>query len=176
MEEIWKDIEGYEGLYQVSNLGNVRSLNYRRHGYVRCLTTKCNNRGRLWVELKNGGVKKPEQIHRLVGRAFVPNPNGFPLINHKDENPQNNRADNLEWCTASYNTQYSCDRHPERHRRAFMYGDSKIVQVSKSGEVIHIWDGTPDLIRNTKWRTSNIISCCFGERKTAYGFEWRFAT
>ena len=184
MEEIWKDIVGYEGLYQVSNLGNVRSLNYGGRGYVRCLTPKCSTRGRLWVELKKAGTKRPMQIHRLVGIAFIPNPHNLPQINHKDENPKNNQADNLEWCTAAYNVKYSVDRHPERYKRgggcghghgAWKYGEIPIVQFSKSGEAVRTWNGTPELIENTEWRMSHIISCCLGERKTAYGFKWRFA-
>ena len=183
MEEIWKDIDGYEGLYQVSSLGNVRSLNYGGRGYTGLLTPKCNNRGRLWVELKNGGIKKTAQIHRLVGATFIPNPGKLPQINHKDENPKNNVVENLEWCTASYNTRYSVDRHPERYKRggghghrAWKHGDVKIVQLSESGEVVRIWAGTPEIIKNTKWRTSSITSCCFGKRKTAYGFKWQFAS
>ena len=100
MEEIWKDIDGYEGLYQISNLGNVKSLNYRNQGIERILTPKCNNAGRLWVELARNGDRKPMLIHRLVAMAFIPNPNGYPQVNHMDENPKNNRVDNLEWCTA----------------------------------------------------------------------------
>lgn len=175
MEEIWKDIDGYEGLYQVSNLGNVRSLNYRGHGYIRCLVPKCNNRGRLWVELKRNGAKKPMQIHRLVATAFLPNPKNLPLVNHRDENPKNNTALNLEWCTASYNAKYSWNLHPERYKRTFKYGETKIEQLSSLGEVVRVWNGTLELIAETKWRTSSIVSCCFGERKTAYGFKWRFA-
>ena len=84
MKEIWKDIEGYEGRYQISNLGNVMSLNYGNHGYPRQLTPKCNNSGRLWVELIVDGERKPFLIHRLVAMAFIPNPEGYPQVNHKD--------------------------------------------------------------------------------------------
>ena len=113
MEEIWKDIDGFEGLYQVSNFGNVMSLNYGNRGYAKKLTPKCNNSGRLWVELLKGGKRKCMLVHRLVALAFIPNPNNFPQINHKDENPKNNFAFNLEWCTQSYNNNYSIERHPE---------------------------------------------------------------
>ena len=135
------------------------------------------------MELKNGGNKKVALIHRLVGLAFIPNPHELPQINHKDENPKNNAVENLEWCTASYNVRYSMERHPERYkgggghkRKAWKYGDTKIHQISKSGEVVRTWHGTPELIKNTDWRISHIISCCFGERKTAYGFKWQFAS
>lgn len=113
MEEIWKDIDGFEGLYQVSNFGNVMSLNYGNRGYAKKLTPKFNNSGRLWVELLKGGKRKCMLVHRLVALAFIPNPNNFPQINHKDENPKNNFAFNLEWCTQSYNNHYSIERHPE---------------------------------------------------------------
>ena len=122
-------------------------------------------------------------IHRLVATAFLPNPENHPIVNHKDEDPKNNKVDNLEWCTASYNAIYSMVLHPERYRGkaghghgAWKYGEVKIVQLSKLGEKIRVWNGTPELIENTNWRTSSIISCCRGERKTAYGFKWRFAS
>ena len=78
--EVWKDIDGYEGRYQVSNLGNVKSLNYRRQGVSKLLTPKRNNSGRLWVELFNEDGKRQFLIHRLVGAAFVPNPDGYDQI------------------------------------------------------------------------------------------------
>ena len=114
MEEIWKDIEGYEGFYKISSFGNVLSLNYANHGYPKKLVPKVNNHGRLWVELVKCGKKKPFLIHRLVGMAFIPNPDNLPQINHKDENPKNNCVENLEWCDQRYNNLYSMLRHPER--------------------------------------------------------------
>lgn len=94
VEEIWKDIEGYEGLYQVSNLGNVRSLNYNRQGRVKNLSSRLGGRGYYVVGLCSNGKPKTTPIHRIVAMAFVQNPEGFPCVNHKDENPRNNRADN----------------------------------------------------------------------------------
>lgn len=98
MEE-WKDITGYEGLYQVSNLGRVR-----RSGKI--LKGGYNNKGYHTINLCKNGISKSFFVHRLVAIAFIPNPNNFPIVNHKDENPKNNCVDNLEWCTKSYNATY----------------------------------------------------------------------
>ena len=105
MKEIWKDIPEYEGLYQVSNLGNVRSLNYNRTGEIKLLK-QGNVNGYKVVILYKDGKKKNYLVHRLVAIAFLPNPNNLPIINHKDENPSNNNVNNLEWCTQAYNTNY----------------------------------------------------------------------
>ena len=100
MDEIWKDIKGYEGLYQVSNLGRVRNIKYRRllkYGYVGEY-----NRVTLYSD------SKPDyrMVHRLVAESFIDNPNNYPIVNHKDENKSNNVVSNLEWCTMAYNLNY----------------------------------------------------------------------
>lgn len=109
-EEIWKDIEGYEGLYQVSNLGRVRSFDrIDRLGRLRpgvILRPLMNTYGYIQVSFCKEGKEKKLQVHRLVAQAFIPNPEGLPQINHKDENPKNNRVDNLEWCDGKYNCNY----------------------------------------------------------------------
>lgn len=102
MKEIWKDIPGFEKRYMVSNMGRVYSLLVKR-----VLKTCVSNRGYELVCLKNkDGKRKQYTIHRIVAQVFVSNPNNYPIINHKDENKLNNRADNLEWCTYSYNNSY----------------------------------------------------------------------
>ena len=116
MEEIWKDIKGYEGFYQVSNLGNVRSLKYRNQKLVKNLTQRTSNKGYKIVGLTEKGKTNFALVHRLVAMAFIENPNDYPIVNHKDENPLNNQVDNLEWCNYSYNRIYSMDMHPERRK------------------------------------------------------------
>ena len=116
MEEVWKDIKGYEGRYQISNLGNVKSLKYRNQNLVKKLTQRTSNKGYKVVGLTDKGKTNFVLVHRLVAMAFVDNPNDYPIVNHKDENPLNNQADNLEWCTYSYNRIYSMDMHPERRK------------------------------------------------------------
>lgn len=183
MEEVWKNIEGYEGRYQVSNLGNVLSLNYRNHGYAKQLTPKCNNNGRLWVELFADKKRKPFLIHRLVAAAFIPNLEGHPQINHKDENPKNNRVENLEWCTQEYNIQYYLDRHPAEKRKprtsTNKYGvrlTLTIEQMTLTGEVVRRWDNSRQVAKELGWSDWSISECCRGKRKTAHGYIWRYAS
>lgn len=187
MQEIWKNIDGYEGKYQISNLGNVKSLNYGGRGYARNLVPKINNSGRLWVELMKDGKKRQFLIHRLVGMAFIPNPDNLPQINHKDENPKNNRVDNLEWCTNLYNFHYSFDRHPERHRKR-QYNptgkkkvhhnriDVNVWQIDKAGNKIKLWNDVSTIARELGVHQWSVTQCCNGVRKTAGGFKWQFAT
>ena len=101
MMEEWKEIPGYEGLYEVSNMGNVR--NVRRNKLLRL--PKTNNRY-IRVVLSKNGIKTGFQVHRLIAQAFLPNPDNLPQVNHKDEDKTNNNVDNLEWCTAKYNTNF----------------------------------------------------------------------
>ena len=101
--EIWRDIEGYEGLYQVSNLGRVRSLNYKRTGKVQNMKLGTYPNGYKMVDLKKNNKRKAHLVHRLVAKAFIPNPNQLCEVNHKDEDKANNTVDNLEWCSHIYN-------------------------------------------------------------------------
>lgn len=174
MEEIWKDIDGYEGLYQVSNLGNVRSLNWRKRGIARNLYLKKQNRGYLHVELAKDGKRKAFTVHRLVANAFLENPNGHPIINHKDENKQNNNVENLEWCSISYNVRYSMEK-----RQTAKYGrrlDLKIDQFDKDGNFLKRWPNSRAIHVETKMSDWSISECCRGNRKTAHGFIWRYTS
>ena len=112
-KEIWRDVVGYEGLYKVSNFGRIKSL--PRNGtvkYERLLRQKVSNKGYCTVALSKHNKTKYKSVHRLVAEAFLDNPKGLPLINHKDENKLNNYVDNLEWCDAHYNMTYGV--HAER--------------------------------------------------------------
>lgn len=101
MNEIWKDIEGYEGLYQISNLGKIKSLTKN------CILKPSNCRKYKGVNLYKNGITKTKSIHRLVAIAFIPNPNNYPCVNHIDCNKENNNADNLEWCTYKQNNNHN---------------------------------------------------------------------
>lgn len=182
MEEIWKDIEEFEGRYQVSNLGNIKSLNYANRGYVQNLVPKENNRGYLWVELRKDGKGKPILIHRLVAEAFIENENNYPIINHKDENPLNNTVDNLEWCDNSYNVVYSLKRKGKySHKRYISKGKNRklkgkhIIQKTKDGEFVKEWESLGEINRSTTMSRWSITECCTGNRKTAHGYKWEFA-
>lgn len=181
MEEIWKDVVGSNGLYMVSNYGNVKSLHYRGGNHEKILTPKKNNSGRLWVEITIKGKKKEMLIHRLVAYAFLENPNGYTEINHIDENPLNNHVDNLEWCNHKYNVKCFCDNHPDhsKNRRSTEKYKKRlsipVMQLTANGEVIRIWKNSREVQLETNMSDWSISECCRGKRKTAYGYIWRYA-
>lgn len=121
MDEVWRDIKDYEGLYQVSNLGDVRSLNYNQTGEIKVLK-QGNAKGYKRVGLFKNGKTKQYSVHRLVALAFISNPDDLPMVNHKDEDKTNNNVNNLEWCTHEYNMSYGTrnerisKKHKGKHR------------------------------------------------------------
>lgn len=110
MKEIWRDIKGYEGLYKVSNYGRIKSLERKdclgRSKKEKILKLSEDKDGYLLITLHKNKKVKTFKVHRLVAETFVPNPNNYPIINHKDENKINNHVSNLEWCTVKYNNNY----------------------------------------------------------------------
>ena len=133
MNEVWKDIDGYDGKYQVSNLGNVRSTRFYGHERIRVLKPQRNGKGYLKVGLVDCyGKTRQRAIHRLVAETFIPNPDNLEMVNHKDEDGTNNTVENLEWCTRSYNQLYSLEKHPERNK---VFGNNFI----KDGESTSAW-------------------------------------
>lgn len=128
MQEVWKDITGYEGLYQVSNLGNIKSVGIYHNDYKgnvsylkRDRTVKSTlDRGYLKLQLNKSGKRKTKYIHQLVAETFIANPNNYKEINHKDSNPKNNCVENLEWCDRKYNINYMVKHQKEikeRHKK-----------------------------------------------------------
>ena len=166
MKEIWRNIEGFEN-YQVSNLGNVKSLNYKNSGKEKLMKPMDNGWGYLFVELRKNGEGKVKTIHRLVAEAFIPNPDNLPCINHKDENKTNNRVDNLEFCTYEYNTNYGTSNE----RRA-----KKLAKPVICIETGIFFSSAMEAERQTEISNGNIKSCCKGKRKTASGYHWKYAT
>ena len=127
-DEVWKDILGYEGVYQVSNHGRIRSLDRyvgRRFFPGKIFSLNPNRYGYVRVDLRYRGKSKSSAVHRLVAEAFLDNPNGLPQINHKDENKSNNHVDNLEWCTAEYNINYGHRTEKMSHGNHF---NAKVTQ------------------------------------------------
>ena len=185
MSKTWKEIKGYEGRYLISDSGDVMSLNYRGTKLAKLLTWKMNNKGYAWVELRKNGIKDQRLIHRLVAETFIENPNGFKLINHKDENRLNNDVSNLEWCDHSYNVRYSLERHPERrvyHGHGKYDGIRKgkhtslaVIQLDKDGSVVQEWENARTVFIETGMSDWSIAEVCRGNRHTAYGYLWRYA-
>ena len=107
IEEVWKDVVGFEGIYQVSNTGIVRRIYPNKTKTLKqCKAGGRTNKEYLYVNMSANGKYRSSSVHRLVAEAFIPNPKGLPQVNHKDEDKFNNCADNLEWCDASYNNRY----------------------------------------------------------------------
>lgn len=164
--EIWKPILGYEGLYEVSNYGNIRSCGLLRKRMTRWGTmstyyrkphmmavSKCSN-GYLFVTLsKENKTKEMKLVHRLVDEAFLPNPNNLPCVNHKDESRTNDHVDNLEWCDFSYNQRYGShsEKNVESSRRGRKdkWRPKYILQYSLDHKLIAVYPSLSDACRQT---------------------------
>ena len=166
MMEIWHDIENYEGLYQISNKGRVKSL---YNGSERILRPVIDRYGYYKIMLYNDSVRKIFSIHRLVAQAFIPNLYNKPQVNHLDENKKNNSVDNLEWATAKENSNYG-----SRNEKVADSRSKPILQYSKSGDFIREWKSAAEVERVLGINNSDIIQCCKGRRKSAGGYIWRY--
>lgn len=177
MREIWKDIPNYEGLYQVSNLGRVKSLPrtvIRTHNGTgdlllksRILSPSTYPKGYKKVTLRKNNKSKYFFVHRLVAEVFIPNPNNYPHVNHKDENPSNNDFRNLEWCTNDYNMSYGTLGY-----RISKAKSKSVFQYDLKGNFINFFDSTQKACDETGISRSGIQNCCNGISKSAGGFLW----
>ena len=184
MNEQWKDVGiidcvDYTGLYQVSNYGLVKSLNYGRTGREEILTPGMTTDGYLHVCLSKDRKKKWPRINRLVAIEFnLPIPEELkhlPLeklqVNHKDEDKTNNCVWNLEWCDANYN-----DNYGTRNKRIADANSKKVLQLDKDTlEVIREWPSLAEVYKQLGYAQQNISACCLGKLKSAYGFKWKYA-
>lgn len=173
--EIWKDIKEYEGLYQVSNFGRVKSLNYNRTQNEKILKPGNDCLGYYRVSLSKCGKAKTKAIHRLVAETFIDNPNRYNYINHIDCNKTNNNVENLEWCTQKHNVQEARRYNLREYTKGKDNANSKkLGQYDLKGNLKKIWDCTMDIQRQLGFKNCNISLNCQGKRKTAYGFKWRY--
>lgn len=189
MEEIWKPVVGYEGLYEVSNMGRVRSLD-RTKEVIRgntkmvvpfkgkILTQRPRRNGYLVVQLFGRGGHKTRNmrgmsVHRLVAEAFIPNPNNLPEVNHKDENKANNCVENLEWISHKDNTNYG-HAQEKRVRRGSDNPQSKVVAMyTRTGVLVKIFGSMGEARRNG-YSPGNIHKCITGKYSHAYGYVWKY--
>lgn len=184
----WKDIVGYEGLYQVSDDGRVRSLSRLKIcGFTgkkqtvqkgRILKQGYTNDGYAFVNLVKEGKSKPHYIHRLVAQAFIPNPLNLPYVNHKDENPDNNAVWNLEWCTPKYNANYGTAKErivkTKRANNPSMY-NTPVTNIT-TGEQFNSISEACDFygFDNCGSKRDAIKRCCEGECATVGGYNWKY--
>lgn len=192
--EQWRNIEGYEGLYQVSDEGRVKSL-HREIVYKdgrkkvieeRILHNILSDLGYYHVMLSKDGSPKRYKVHRLVAKAFIPNPNNLPIINHKDENPKNNLVENLEWCDQNYNVHYGT--MIERGRKKQLNREDKSKPLDKidmtTGEILESFKSASEVERNNpQFKTSSVSRCCRGGQylngkwqtiSDYKGFMWKY--
>lgn len=191
IKEIWRAVPGYEGLYEVSSLGRVKSLPrgkqwpYRQtHNNIRVLRLKAN--GYLFVNLSKNNEVKWIAVHRLVAMAFLPNPLGLPCVNHKDENKLNNCVENLEWCTYRYNANYGTARERQKTSRANNPNDyiarkrvgemnSKSVrQLTPDGILITTYKSLTEASEQSGVHITTIVRQCKGQSKKVRKFRFEY--
>lgn len=193
--EIWRPIKGYEGLYEVSNYGNVRGVDRYARGklgslrFVKGVMRKKQetHKGYFKVMLRNGEKYESKQVHRLVAEAFIPNPRNLPQVNHKDTDKKNNKVENLEWITNYGNIQHAilngCYKpHNEKQKQAVMKNLHKgqearkkeVARLNEEGKIMAIYKSITEASRRTRIDTSKISLCCKGKRKHAGGYRWKY--
>ena len=177
--EIWKPIKNYEGLYEVSNLGRIKSLSRiirantcgKRIIPERILSNSINGSGYCIVVLCKNGKHKSLSVHRIVAETFIENPKKFNEVNHKDENKQNNNVENLEWCNQKYNANYGTG--VERCRKKKF---KRIVMIDlNTSSILKTFESALQAESITGISRKNISNVCLKIRKSAGGYYWRFA-
>lgn len=187
MEEVWKEIKGYEGLFAISNKGQIKSLARRvsnHTGYInkpdRIMKCQLNRKGYTIVRLQDKQKnKKTFPVHRLVAKAFIPNIENKPQVNHIDGNKNNNNVENLEWCSNSENQLHAYKNGLNHHSETSGRPKRKVNQIDlQTGKVIKTFNSISEATyAMCKKKSSNIGSCCRHEygMKTCFGYKWEFA-
>ena len=173
MSEEWRDVVGYEGGYQVSSMGRVKSLERKdRFGRIvkeRTLKPGVKGSGYLFVKLCAGGKTRMFYVHRLVCQSFHENPGNKPQVNHINEDKTDNRACNLEWCTRIENCNHGTAKERSAKKRS-----KPIGQFSLDGKPIKVWQSTMEAERQTGFSHEYICQSANGKYKQAYGFIWKY--
>lgn len=169
--EIWKDIVGYEGLYQVSSYGKIKSILKNKLIYQ-----EVGNVGYKVVALYKNNKRKKVTVHRIVAKAFIPNLKNLPQVNHIDGNKLNNCVENLEWCDNRYN-QIHANKLGLNSKRNFItsyLNGKKVLQYDLNGKFIKEWKSIKEASRILKIDNSCISKCCYHKRNKCGGYIWRF--
>lgn len=172
MEEVWKPIPGYNGRYEISSFGRVKSFAQdRKNGKIK--TGNLTFKGYLSITLRApGGLPKTYPVHRLVAKAFIPNPDNLPQVNHKDENKTNNKVENLEWCTNEYNVNYGTKNlRTALANRCCETTSRKVYSIDDEGQ-IEYFDSIGEAARQTGLCHPNIINTLKGRRNRCGNRQW----
>lgn len=179
--EIWKNIEGYEELYQISNLGRIKSVDrIVKHNKGKGIRRIKGRIIKSWPDKLNyqhiilckDGKTKKYLIHRLVAQTFIPNPENKPYIDHINCNPSDNRVENLRWATQKENI-----NNPLSIKKMFSknnHSSKQVIQYTKTGEFLKVWNSTMDIEREMRISNVCISNCCLNKQKTAGGFIWKY--
>ena len=169
MEEIWKNIEGYPN-YMVSNMGRVKRLGNDKSRKEKILKQQLDKNNYLTIGLVKDKKQKYFRVHRLVAQAFITNTNNYPVVNHKNEIKNDNRVENLEWCTVGYNNKYG-----SRIERVAKANSIPILQFTKEMEFVRKWESAMDVERELGFDNSSIVKCCRGKKyKSVGGYMWKY--
>lgn len=179
MEEIWKDIPGYEGIYKISNLGKIKALRiWTGRMYIKrevLLKPTIARNGYYRITLSNNKKVKYVNMHRLIAETFIPNPNNYSYINHIDGNKQNNNINNLEWCTQSHNIKEAVRIGLRKTKtRGESPNSRKVNQYDLSGNLIKEWNSMVEINEELGFDYTCISRCCSGIYKKSYGFIWKY--
>lgn len=173
MNEIWKKIVGYED-YEISNYGRIKSF---KKNQEKILSPSKDKDGYKQIILHNNDGIKRFYVHRLVAIHFIPNPNNYKIVNHKDETKDNNVVDNLEWCNTKYNINWGTRNNrmiETRKKNKGLTAPKSIVQTSINGEKIKEWNSACECARELNITQQGISACCLGKIESFKGFIWRF--
>lgn len=168
-KEIWKPVSGYEGLYEVSNYGNVKSVNFNRTGKENLLKQHILKDGYVQVEFRKDRKRKCFKIHRLVWTAFNGQIPEDMQVNHINEDKTDNRLSNLNLMSLVENCNWGT-----RNERISKSHNKPIIQYDLEGKEIKVWDNAKEMCKLYNWSSGAISEVCSGKRKTAYGYKWSY--
>ena len=180
-KEYWKPVVGYEGLYEVSNWGRVKSIDKIINHYPsgksirrgKLISLHNDGNGYLTVCLCKNGISKSYKVHRLVAEAFIPNPNNYPCVNHRNEIKTDNRVENLEYCSYSYNNTYGTRLQKVSEKMTNGKLSKPVLQYTLDGQFVREWPSTMECERNG-FNHSAVAACCRGKLKNYKGFLWEY--